>query len=169
MIIRYSQILHTPVVEIKNQSRLGIVEELILQKSNLNILAATVKIYPLLPIHKVITSDDIVEIAKEAVIVQNEDSISDIKENVRIADALKGNAKGVGQKVVTKSGKYLGRVFDYTVESSACALVSIYVKYLISVRIISRAAIIDFDKDKIVVEDDFEAVKASILAETQTA
>jgi uncharacterized protein YrrD len=169
MIIKYSQIIHSPVVEIKNQSRLGIVEEIILRKSNLNILAAVVRIYPILPIRKVITSDDIVEIAKEAVIVQSEDSISDIKENVRIAEALKGNAKGVGQKVVTKSGKYLGRVFDYTVESTACALVSIYVKYLISVRIISRAAIVDFDKDKIVVEDDFETIKASVLAETQTA
>jgi uncharacterized protein YrrD len=157
------------VIELKDQSRLGIVEELILQKSDFKILAMLVKTFPILPARKVITGDDIVEIAKGAVLVQDDNSISDIKENMRIAEALRGNATGVGQKVYTKSKKYLGKVFDYTVESSACALVSIYVKHLISVRIISRAAIVDFDKDKIVVEDDFEAIKASILAETTTA
>lgn len=164
MIVKYTQIVHSPVYEIRAQQNLGNVLDLVIQKSDLSIKAAVVRTGPFFfSPKKVVGMTDIVEFSGNAVIVQDEDSAVPIKESIRIAEAIADRMYGVGQIVVTKSGKLIGRVYDYTFHNETGIIEKFYVKSLIHDRIISRTAVVKLDRKRMTIEDDFEMIKTPAM------
>lgn len=160
MILPYTKIVGKPIYELKGQTKIGIVKEVIFQKADF-------KVSGLLLEHSIfdrekpsVTSADIVEVVNEGVIVKDDDSVSNLKENVRLFESLKNGVYGIGQTVVTKSGKSLGKVIDLYIESTSLSVVKIYAKNIFSERIISSTAIIEIEGKKIVVKENFESIRA---------
>ena len=161
MIVKYSQIIHSPVLELKGQTRLGVAADLVIQKSDLSVKAAVVKNGLLNVNTKVATSADIVELNSGSVIVRDDNSLASLAEAERIREAIADKMHGVGQRVRTKSGKNIGKVYDYTIDNSTCAIQKIYVKSLLDDRIISVSSITKFEGKQITVKDDFELITAA--------
>lgn len=158
MIVRYSQVIHSPVVEMKSQTNLGLAFDLVIQKSDLTIKAVIIKCGFFNLMTRVATASDIVELNSGSVILNDDNSITTLAEATRIREAIHDKMYGVGQSVKTKSGKMLGRVCDYTIDNATCAIQKLYVKSLLSDRIIPVSAILDFQGKRITVKDDFEIV-----------
>ena len=161
MIVRYSQVIHSPIVEIKTQNLLGKVLDIVLQKSDFSVKAVLVK-PSILSFEKLVVSDaDILEIVNNAVLVNDENSISPLKDSPRIVQSIDAKAFGINQKVITKSGKTVGRISDYTFDSQLLKVMNLYVKSLVSDRIISATSIQKFEKGTITIDDDYEVAKTA--------
>ena len=166
MIVRYSQVIHSPIVEIKTQTLLGKVLDIVLQKSDFSVKAVLVK-PSILSLEKLVVTDaDILEIVNNAVLVNDEDSASPLKDSPRVVQSIEAKAYGVNQKVVTKSGKVVGRVHDYTFDSQLLKVINLYVKSMISDRIIPATSIHKFEKGKVIIDDDYEVAKVAEAATT---
>jgi len=164
MILKYSQIIGKPVMELRAQSYLGQVSDISLTKSNMKIASMIVREVFFWPAKKAITESDIVEITIDAVIINSENDLSLIRELPRVQESLLTGFSGIGQKVVTKSKKYIGKVYDYTFDSDSKFMINLYVRSTFSERIISRAAITDTKHNRIIIEDDFEVIKDTEIA-----
>ena len=161
MIVRYSQVVHSPIVEIRSQSLLGKVSEVVLQKSDFSVKAVLFKSSPLSLERRVVTETDILEITPQAVLVNDENSSESLSESPRVQQSLKTKSFGVGQKVVTKSKKRVGRVVDFTFDSQIMKIQNLYVKSMLSDRIIPSTVIEKVEGKTITISDDFEVSKAA--------
>lgn len=161
MIIKYSQIIHSPVLELRGQTRLGVATDLVIQKSDLIIKAVIVK-NGLFNINtKVATNTDIVELNSGSVILRDDDSLVTLAYAERIREAIADKMYGIGQSVKTKSGKYIGKVYDYTIDNATCSIQKLFAKSLLDDRIISVSSITKFEGKNITVKDDFELITAA--------
>lgn len=158
MLIPYSKIIHAPVFELRHQQKLGVIEDIIIKKSDLSVYGLLIKTLDFIPKTKVVSASDIAELASGAVVINEEKSLIDIKETIRLNDAVKQGCTGLKQKVVTGSGKRIGRVFDYLVSSSDLTITKFYIHSLLSEKIIASNAITKFDGKIITITDDFELV-----------
>lgn len=158
MITRYSQIMHSPVVTLSEQQILGSVSDIVLNKSDFSIKAFIIKTMPIIPIKKVVSFSDTSEIASNAVLVQNENAISEMKDFIRVHESLRSGAHGIGQRVFTKSKKFIGIVYDYTIHAETGKIFKLYVKTWLTDRIIGTEAIYEMKGKKIFIKDDFETV-----------
>lgn len=167
MIVKYSQIVGAPLLSLDDQKKIGKVLDIVLQKSDISIKGLIVKTGLILPLKKIVSSADIIETTNSAIVVKDESVLLPEKELPQISEAIKKKMFGVSQKVVTKSGTRIGYVYDYTLESESMMLSSIYVKNMLSDRIISRSAISEIEGKKIIIDDDFEIIKnTEIIPET---
>jgi uncharacterized protein YrrD len=142
----------------KSQTNLGIASDLVIQKSDLTVKAVIVKSGFFNLLTRVAAASDIVELNSGSVILNNDDSITTLSEATRIREAIHEKMHGVHQSVRTKSGKALGQVYDYTIDNATCAIQKLYIKSLLSDRIIPVSAIINFEGKRITVKDDFEVI-----------
>ena len=161
MIVKYSQIIHSPVLELKGQTRLGVAADLVIQKSDLSIKAVVVKNGLLNVNTRVATNTDIVELNSGSVIVRDEDSLVSFSEAERVREAISDKMSGINQRVRTKSGKNIGKVYDYTIDNSTCSIQKFYVKSILDERIISVSSVTKFEGKQITVKDDFELITAA--------
>jgi uncharacterized protein YrrD len=158
MLINYSKIIDSNIIELKTGNLVGSVSDLVFQKSNLSVEGIIIKGGLLNRKIKAVSSKDVVQISNKpvAVLVNDTDSVIELDEMVRVKDAFRKGFHGVGQKVVTKSGKDIGKVYDFLVTSEDLVVQKIYVKSLISERIISTDNVISFENSKkIIIKDDF--------------
>lgn len=113
---------------------------------------------------KVVSIADIREMSKEALIVDNEDALVPQGEIIKIDNILKSGIKIFGNKVVTESGRFLGKVSDFLIDE-LFYLAKIYVKpplinFFETEIIIPRDFILKVTKEEIIVSDNFlERVK----------
>lgn len=161
MIIKYSQVIHSPVLELRGQTRLGLATDLVIQKSDLKIKAAIVRNGFFNLATKVATSADIIELNSGSVILRDDDSLVSLSEADRIRDAIADKMYGIGQSVRTKSGKYIGKVYDYTIDNATCSIQKFFARSLLDDRIISVNSITKFEGKQITVKDDFELITAA--------
>ena len=161
MIVSYSQIIGSNILCIDEQAALGKVADIVLQKSDMKIKALLLHSAFFFVPPKVVIFDDITDFDRKAVIVQKEDDIVPINELVSVKQTLKAKMHGVRQRVYTKSGKYLGTVYDYTIDSASGLIYSIYVKHLLSDRILPRTVIRELNQKGYIVDDDYELISSS--------
>lgn len=162
MILSYSQIVGSDVLAIEDQASIGRVADLVLQKSDMKVKALLLHSRFFFVAPQAITFDDIVDFDTRAVIIQGEEDAVPLKELVSIQQALKAKMNGVKQKVYTKSGKFIGTVYDYTIESGSGLVYTLFVKHLVSDRIIPRSVICELSSKGYIIDDDFELVKSSV-------
>lgn len=159
MLINYSKIINSNIVEIKTQSKLGQISDLIIQKTGLKISGMTLKRGFLERNTRVINTTDIVGLANGAVVVQDEDSVSVLNDNVRMKESYDDGFRGIHQRVVTKSGKNIGIVFDYLVESETLSIAKFYIRTLLSEKIIGISQVVEFSGKKLIIKDETEKTK----------
>lgn len=162
MILPYTKLVGLDVFDLKNQTRVGKIKEIIIQKKDFKISGIVLEKSLLDRNVKVVSSTDIVEITPQGVIVRDSNSVSSLKENVRLKEAIDDGLHGIGQKVVTKSGNSLGKVVDLFISTETLMISKIFVKNIFTERVIASTAIEEIKKRKIIVKDSFETVKATM-------
>jgi len=163
MLIERSNLIGLPIFELENQSRVAELVDFFINEENLKIEALFAKNLGFLHQKKLVSEKEITEISKVAVIIQNEESLVDPRELVRLEKKIKNRAKIIGEKVYTKKGEFLGTVFDFVIESSSLTLNRLYLKKLFDHRIIHSSAIVKIEQHKITVKDNFEMVKPEVV------
>ena len=81
-----------------------------------------------------------------------------MKDAIRIKQAIDQGLSGIGQKVVTKSGKKIGKVFDYLISVNDLSITKLYVKNMMSERIIPITAVNEIKGNIIIINDDYDMV-----------
>jgi len=167
MFLHYSKIVTLNIAELRSQSKIGCVLDVVINNDNLSLSGLILKKQNIWQ-NKifVIPINDIIEIENKGIIVSNVDSIVPIGEVVRIKKQFDEGYVGIDQKVITKSGKYIGKVYDYIVDSKSLIITKLYTKHLLNERIIPAKNVVSYDKKLIIINDDINYVDVSVATET---
>ncbi len=166
MLVQYSKIIDLPIVDLRAESKVGEVSEFIIQKTTLGVAGIVLKKQSLLSFSetKVITANDILELTKEAIIINEEDSIVPINEAIRLKDLFNHKFYGIYQRVLTRKGKNVGIVYDFIVDSTTLKITKLYCKTFFSDKIIPASSVIKIEGKKIYIKDDFDNTKLTTPA-----
>lgn len=170
MLILYSKIIGLNVMDLRSRTRLGQIDEIVLNNENLKTAGFILKKRDIWNKETLVVGEtDIVEITNQGLVVSNENSVANLDESIRIKRLFEDNYFGVGQKVITKSGKYIGKVHDFLIDNKTFEIEKIYIKNMLKEKIISRDCIDSYIKNIIIIKDDRESIKVtSTVAETST-
>lgn len=108
---------------------------------------------------KVVTPMDIISI-KHSVLIRSVGDVVDVDDVLRIKEVVDSGRNVMGKKVVTESGKSLGKVVDATIDENGLSLAKIYTAKVVfgiiqhDQRIIPSKNIVEVLADKVVVKDD---------------
>jgi sporulation protein YlmC with PRC-barrel domain len=166
MLILYSKLVGLPIIELENQSKLASVLDVVIEPKNGKVLGLIAKVGNLLPRDLLVAARDLSQVLPTAILVADVDRVTAIDEVVRANELYKKHFTLYGKKVVTESGKLLGKVNDYLIDDELLTLAKLYIRHLFSDRIIPYTAVVRIDDKAIVVKDDFEAISASAEANT---
>lgn len=161
MMSLYSKIINSPVVELKTQTQIGVVDDLIIHKTKLEVYGIILKRTSFLNFKEteVISGTDILEMNSQAVVVNNYDAVIPLSESIRLKEAINQKYYGIYQRIVSKKGKNIGLVYDYLVDSSTQKITKFYCRTFLSEKIISSNSVIDMEGKKIIIKDEFETKK----------
>ena len=114
-------------------------------------------------------TEDIRELGQIGMIVDSSDTLVNPDDVIKVAETLKLNFSLIGLKVETKKGQHIGKVIDYTVDSSAFSVYQLIVKrpFLQGLNdpelTINRSQIVEIDDYKVIIKHDTETVKIEPL------
>jgi len=163
MLIEFTKIRGLPVFELEGQKHLAQLSDFFVNEDDGTIEAVVAKTAGIFHHLKFISAKEIVELSKSALIIQNEESLVPPAEMVRLHKKYQKRAKIIGERVLTKSGEYLGVVSDYVIESKSLSIIRIYLRKLFDQRIIHSSAIEKIEQHKIIVKNKFEMAKPEVV------
>lgn len=172
MLIHGSKLIGCPVLSLHVGGRIAEVSELIIDPNELKIIACKVT-GPMIghDVGEILLMNSIREFSRMGMIVDSSDELIDGEEVIRVRDVMKLNFTLTGLKVETKKGNKLGKVSDFTVESSTWQVQQLIVqrpffKAIIDPELtISRQQILEVDDYKIIIKDEEEKVKSKSNAD----
>lgn len=151
----FTKIAGTPVVEDDSVRPITTVKNLVIDPESGNVIALIVNESKNL----VILPMDVLSWG-EAVHVHNSDCIVESEDVLRVSSVLKSGIRIYNKKVETKSGKQLGNVYDFSIDTNLMTLKKLFTAkgflglFRYDSRIIPAKNIIEILKDKIVVKGD---------------
>lgn len=156
MLIEASEILKLPVGDLREQTKLGEVSQVLIEPNNLALLALVVDVGNFL-FKKIylVSFQDIIEIDQKGVVIKNRGDLLHPKELVRPFELLskKFNLQGLPVKT-EKSKKYLGRVSNYLIETTLGSVQKLYLKKGFQERIIPANQIVKVSLKEIVIKEE---------------
>lgn len=169
MIIKYSSLVGSIVAELKDQTQLGKISDIVI--NNENFCVAAIVLEPpfwFFGANKFILAMDIVHLLKDGVIVRDAQSAIDQTESVNLDRLVKAKSYGIGQKVVTDTGETLGHVYDFLIETESRAITKFYVKALGHDRIISVDMVVLMEGRLITIKENYAVnrIKTAVMTET---
>lgn len=125
-------------------------------------------------IGNIMTVDSIREFSNRGLIVDSTDDFFESGDVIKIDKVIDLNFKLVGLKVVTKGGRTLGKVSDYTVDTDSFTIYQIIVKRPVLKSLldpeltINRSQIVEVDDYKITVKNEEQKVSSSAVSKDFT-
>ncbi len=110
-------------------------------------------------VDKILLMEDVREFSDVGLIVDSEENLMDPADLVRLEDIMQMNFTMVGKRLVTQSGKKLGRVEDFAIDDVSYRIEKIYARptalKTLSTNdyIISRRQIASVNHDEVIVKD----------------
>jgi sporulation protein YlmC with PRC-barrel domain len=158
-----------PVAELKDQTRLGKVSEVVIDNEKLSVAALVLQQPNLFFLkNKFILAIDIVYLLKNGLIIKDDESLVDQNESVNVDRLVKEKCFGIGQKVITDSGEYLGHVYDFMIESETLSITRLLIKKMMQDRIIQTDKVITMTGKIITVKDNYAGVRIRAIPATET-
>jgi len=156
----YSKILGTAVVYDDALRPITSIKDIVIDPENGKVIAFVVNLS-----RKLVISPIDIESWHDSIKVHSEEVIIGGDEILRVQEVMKRGIHIFGSMVVTKTGDYLGKVNDFSIDSNSLGLLKIYaakdilglIKY--DSRVISYKNIIEILPHKIVVRENLVAVK----------
>jgi uncharacterized protein YrrD len=161
MLVQYSKIIDSPVVELDTQTKVGVVHEIVINNTKFSVAGIVLKKDSFLSFGEpnVVVSTDMVEMNSSALIVKNEEAVTPLSEAIRLKELIDHKYIGIYQRVVSKKGRNVGLVHDYLIDSATFRITKLYCRTLLSERIIPIHSVIKMEGKKIIIKDDFEKIK----------
>lgn len=170
MIIRYSKIKGCVIGEMKDQVYIGRVSEVIIDNQNIKVAAIAFDQSNLFYSKSQFIMDvDIVHIFKDGVVIKDDESLIDLEESSNLKRFIDDKSYGTGQKVVTESDEYLGKVYDFLIDNETLAITKFYIKHYFDEKIIPSTKIVKFENGVITIKDNKRVKAAEIATVTETA
>lgn len=113
---------------------------------------------------------DVREFSNKGMIIDSSDDFAHREEVVRFDKVMSLNFKLVGLQVVTKNGKNLGKISDYTIDTDSFMIYQLIVQrpmiksFLDPELTINRSQIIEVDDYKVIVKNEEEKVSSEAAA-----
>jgi uncharacterized protein YrrD len=156
----FSNLIRLPVASLSQQKKLGSIFQVIVELKDMEVKGFLIRKNFFSPV-QYLSYDEVVDIEREGLMIRGEEVLSSPQEIVRVADILRQKINLIGLPIRTKSGKYLGRIFDFVFDSITAKIQSFYTARLFDRRIIARSKIIQADRRVMIVEDDVKMVGAA--------
>jgi sporulation protein YlmC with PRC-barrel domain len=169
MLVIGSTMLKNSVLSLHVGGPIGLTSSAIIDPENLNILGYTVE-GPALrnksETGNILDVNDVRELGAEGLIINSADVLVHREDVIRIDEVMKLNFNLVGLKVVTKDGKKIGKVVDYTFDSNSFMIYQLIVQRPVSFAAfsdpqltINRSQIVEIDDYTVTIKHDKEQVK----------
>jgi len=162
VLIEYSKLIGLPVYDIESKRRVAELSGFFVDEDEKKIEVIIAKTKGLIKKTVFIPQKELIELLKDGLIIENEESLVPPTEMVRFNKKMKRRPKIIGQRVETKNGDYIGKVSDFVIENSSLSITRLYVKRIFDQRIIHASAILKIDEKRIVIKDKFEMAKPEI-------
>ncbi len=156
----YSNIVGTLVFEDDSPRPVAIVKDLVMDPDKGALIAFVLNQNKQL----VVSPMDVISF-KQVMKINNADNVVEASEILRVSEVLKSERPIYGAKVFTKSGEYLGKVFDFSIDAKTYDLNKIFVAkdilglFRYNSLIIAAKNIIEVKPYKITVKDNKEPEK----------
>lgn len=174
MLLNGSDIIGTPIMSLQTGAELARTSEAIINPHNLSILAYTVTGPFLDSETSLLRVDDIRELGSIGMIVDSSDEFIQPDDIVRQADIYNLRFELTGKPVYTTKREKVGKVIEYTVESSGFVIQQLTVKrpLLKSLNdpelLIHRSQVVEVTDDAIIIKDAKIKKAAPVATGTKT-
>lgn len=164
-LILASDLVRLPVLTIATQNRVGRVRDVLVDAASGRFEGVTVAI-DWLGKAKFAAAQDIISIESVGLTVKSPSDVVELAEVVRAKNVYDSKFRLIGLKVVTSSGKWLGKVSDLVISLPTGHVVKIYIASILSLsdRVIPWEKVIKIDRRGVVVDDDLDFIKAVAAA-----
>lgn len=158
MLVLGQRILSLPIVSIQTGGQLGSVSSAIIDPRQLKIVAFYCEGHMIDVKPAILHSEDIREVSTLGLIVDSADNIMAADDLVRLKEIIGYKFKLEDKLVVEESGRKVGKVSGYSLETSTFYIIKLHVKPGIwsalstTERIIDRSQIVEISPQKIVVK-----------------
>lgn len=159
MYVLASRLADLGVISLQTGEVIATAEDLLVDRDELELVAFRCETTGRRPAPRVLLYRDLRQLAVDCLIVDSDDELSEANDIVRVQRLLEENFHPVGTAVVTDTGRRLGKVEDFTINTESGRTQKIYVRrslwrsWIGSSLIIDRNQIIDVARDRIVVRD----------------
>ena len=159
MLYEAKSLINLPIISLDSGRILGSATDIIIDPENGKLLGL-LSISGFLSSKKATAFNDIYECNADAILVKDDESVVNIAKLVRIEKVVGQKIFLLKNKVVTESGKRLGRVSDFVINIDLGILVKIYVEdylwkgYSQSTLVVPAHNIVSIEHKKIIVNDD---------------
>lgn len=154
MLIQSSTILALPVAAMDSQGKVGHVKQIVIDPENGTLLGYSVKPIGLFTKDKILSQQDVVEIDKNGIVIRSEDDLLEPEEIIRINKIIKSNVGIIGQDSFTESKKFLGKVFDYILDTETQSIVKYYIRNIFDEKIFPQEKVVEINKRGIFFSND---------------
>ncbi|KKQ69434.1 MAG: hypothetical protein US89_C0001G0009 [Candidatus Peregrinibacteria bacterium GW2011_GWF2_38_29] len=161
----HSEFIGVPILSESERAVVGVVADFIVDPNNGKIEGIAMDS----GFKKVIPAIDILKLSIP-VMISEMDAISDTDDIIKIKNILSENKKIIGNKVFTKSGIFVGKVYDYAINLSNMCMVKLAIAksflglFHINEILLPSSEIIEITPEKIIINDILERKKAKAVA-----
>lgn len=154
MLIEASKLINLPIGALDAQSKIGSVQNIIVDPKNGELLGFFVKEGRFFSPTLVLSTQDVTEFDANGLVTKNIENFVELKEIIKIKDAVKKNIKIIGANAITESGNKIGRVFDLLINTETSMVAKYYIKGFFQDKIIPAEKIIKINKKGVIFSDD---------------
>lgn len=161
MLILVSQLAGRPVIGFDDAEPLGVLRDPIIDPSNGKVVGYFVG-YGFMSMKQcALLAEDIVGYDEARVIIQGQKSLQPLEEVPQLRKIANKKIPVLDAKVITESGKQLGRANDLLIDTDLHMVVRYYVHGLMNDRIIAAEQVNRIEKHGIIVDDTAPAAPAA--------
>ncbi len=163
MIILFSKIVGSPIKVRDDEIKIGNVKDVIYKLETFEISALLIaNLFPPFSHQKAVSAVDIIEISNNGVIINKSSAALPLAELPVTKRFFKDGLHGTGQDVITENKKRIGTVYDFTVDTDTMSITSLYIRNLFSERIIPTRLVIDFEKNRFKIKNEFDNIEIAV-------
>lgn len=162
-------ILNKPVLSLRTGGPIATATKAIINPNNLKIEGWHV-VDKLDNTQLILVANDVREIIEQGIVVNDHEVLSTPEDLVRLKPILEHNFEVVGKIASTESGKKLGKISDYAIDSDNLMIKKLYASQSLVKNFsggtlsIDRSQIVEITNKRIIVEDTTERVPAGAVA-----
>jgi len=162
MLIEAKKLIGLPIAANDSQSKIAEIEKILVDPNGGNVLGFLVRPGGFFSLRKVISTVDIREWDPNGIVTETIDNLVVEDEIVRIKEVLDQDIDLFTMKAKTKSGKKLGAIEDFLIDTATTCVIKYYLKDLVSgSRVFPADKVIKIEKNTIVFEDDTSEVPSA--------
>ena len=171
-----SQLLNFPVLSLHVGGAVAVTKQAIIDPENLKIMAYTME-GPIMKndpeIGDILDLNDVREVSDQGFIVDSADVFTFREDVVRLDEIIKLDFNLVGLKVIDESGRKIGKVVDYTLDTKTFMVYQLIVQrpvmasFLDPQLTINRSQIVEIDDFKVVIKNGKSEVKVKKKTEEE--